>query len=351
MFSIYKGQKVLITGHTGFKGAWLSIWLHSLGAEVAGLALDPEQENGVFLQSGIGACIQDRRGDIRDPELVRAVFTEVQPDIVFHLAAQPLVLDSYRDPVGTFAVNTQGTAHVLEAIRHTPSVRAAVLVTTDKCYENQEWVYGYRETDPMGGHDPYSASKGAAEIVIHSFRRSFFSKPGTAAIASARSGNVIGGGDWAANRLVPDIFRALEEERVLDIRSPDAVRPWQHVLDPLAGYLLLGQKLLEDPVQYAGAWNFGPLPDNILSVRSIADAFSQYLKRGAWRDVSAPGQPHEAGLLMLDISKAIHHLGWKPRLEPASMVAMTADWYLHFRQQKVLDLCLNQIAQYQQTWI
>jgi CDP-glucose 4,6-dehydratase len=350
MFTVYNGKKVLITGHTGFKGAWLSVWLHSLGAQLSGLALEPEQADGVFVRTNIGAHMNDHRGDIRDLDRVLSVFAKDAPEIVFHLAAQPLVIESYRDPVGAFAINTQGTAHVLEAIRQTPSVRAAVMVTTDKCYENREWIYGYRETDPMGGHDPYSASKGAAEIVIHSFRRSFFSKPGTPAIASARSGNVIGGGDWAANRLVPDIFRTLEAEQTLDIRSPDAVRPWQHVLDPLAGYLLLGQKLLEAQQQYAGAWNFGPLPDNVLPVRRMADAFFQRLGRGGWRDVSSPGQLHEAGLLMLDISKAIQTLGWKPKLEPERMVAMTTDWYLNFRRQDVLALCLEQIDQYQQLW-
>jgi CDP-glucose 4,6-dehydratase len=258
------------------------------------------------------------------------------------------VLESYQDPVATFAINVQGTAHILEAIRRTPSVRAAVMITTDKCYENQEWVYGYRETDPLGGHDPYSASKGAAEIVIHSYRRSYFSQPGAAAIASARAGNVVGGGDWCANRLVPDLFRAVAEGKMLEIRRPDSVRPWQHVLDPLSGYLLLGQKLLAAPADYAGAWNFGPLPDNVLSVRQVADGIFRRLGRGGWRDISTPGQPHEAGLLMLDISKAIHRLGWRPRLAPADVIELTTSWYENFRGRDAWQLCLDQIRHYEE---
>ncbi len=354
-FSVFKHKKVLVTGHTGFKGAWLSIWLETLGAEVAGLALDPRSDKDVFVRSGIGRRMRDHRGDIRDLETVLRIFAEEKPDIVFHLAAQPLVLDSYTDPVGTFATNTQGTAHVLEAIRQTPSVRAAVMVTTDKCYENQEWVYGYRESDPMGGHDPYSASKGAAELVIASFRRSFFSTENTAAIASARAGNVIGGGDWSDFRLVPDIIRAIENGKTLEIRSPAAVRPWQHVAEPLGGYLMLAAKLLEAPARYAGGWNFGPLPHSVFSVGKVVEAFFQYFRdqtgtTASWLDTSNPNQPHEAGLLMLDISKAIQQLGWKPVLNFEETVRLTADWYVRYPHTDVLTLCQEQLKQYQELW-
>ncbi|MFN0014540.1 MAG: CDP-glucose 4,6-dehydratase [Saprospiraceae bacterium] len=353
----FQNKRVLITGHTGFKGAWLSIWLEMLGAKISGLSLNPHSDRDVFVLSGIGSRMHDHRGDIRDLNTVLRVFAEEQPEIVFHLAAQPLVLDSYADPVGTFATNTQGTAHILEAIRRTPSVRAAVLVTTDKCYENQEWVYGYRENDPMGGHDPYSASKGAAELVISSYRRSFFSAEGNAAIASARAGNVIGGGDWSAYRLVPDIVRAIESGQVLEIRNPHAVRPWQHVVEPLGGYLLLAQKLLEQPKRYAEAWNFGPLPHSIYPVGKLVEAFFHYFRENTgigtqaqWHDTSTPGQAHEAGLLMLDISKAMQYLGWKPALDFRETVAITADWYIRNASSDVLRLCQEQIESYHKTW-
>lgn len=374
--SVFQHKKVLVTGHTGFKGAWLSLWLEMLGARLAGLALAPRTENDVFVLSGIGRRMQDHRGDIRDLDTVLQVFDAEQPEIVFHLAAQALVLDGYHDPAGTFATNTQGTAHILEAIRQTPSVQAAVLVTTDKCYENKEWVYGYRETDPMGGHDPYSASKGAAELVISSYRRSFFSKENSPAIASARAGNVIGGGDWSDFRLVPDIIRAVERGETLEIRSPKAVRPWQHVLEPLGGYLLLAEKLLESRQRFAEGWNFGPLPQGVFAVRKIADAFFEYFRERSegvtrshplaensegvtsshpltitgWRDISDPDQPHEAGLLMLDISKAMQLLGWKPVLDFNETVHFTADWYARYAQENVQTLCQEQIKTYQELW-
>jgi CDP-glucose 4,6-dehydratase len=348
--SALKGKKVLLTGHTGFKGAWLAIWLEMLGARVTGIALDPLDSKGVFSLSRIGDHIKDYRADIRDEGRMQQIFTTEEPEIVFHLAAQPLVLESYRAPAETFAINTQGTAHILEAIRHTPSVQAAVMITTDKCYENREWVYGYRESDPMGGHDPYSASKGAAELIISSYRRSFFSEKGSPAIASARSGNVIGGGDWSANRLVPDIIRAAEQDQTLEIRHPGAVRPWQHVLEPLAGYLLLAAKLLDTPDGYADAWNFGPLPTQTYSVRQIAEAFLQHLGKGQWKDISDPAHPHEAGLLMLDVSKAIQQLSWKPLLDFRETIDLTARWYENYQKEDVWELCRNQIQQYQELW-
>ena len=352
--SALRGKKVLLTGHTGFKGAWLAIWLDLLGAEVVGLALDPDDGAGyagIFTASGIGARLRDYRQDIRDLDGLLAVFAAEQPEVVFHLAAQAIVLESYAQPAATFAVNTQGTVNVLEAIRQTPSVRAAVMVTTDKCYENKEWVHGYREEDPMGGHDPYSASKGAAEIAISAYRRSFFAKKGAnIEIASARAGNVIGGGDWSAKRLVPDILRAIERDQILEIRSPEAVRPWQHVLEPLGGYLVLADRLLREAGVYADAWNFGPQPGNVLPVRAMADAFFQYFERGQWKDVSTPGQPHEAGLLMLEINKAVHRLGWRPVLDFYESIEMTADWYARYRETDVLQLCRDQIAQYNELW-
>lgn len=357
--SLFQDKKVLVTGHTGFKGAWISLWLEMLGARVAGLALEPHTEQDLFVLAGLHERLRDHRGDIRNLETVLRVFEAEQPELVFHLAAQPLVLESYRDPVGTFATNTQGTAHILEAIRQTPSVKAAVMITTDKCYENQEWVHGYRESDPMGGHDPYSASKGAAEVVIAAYRRSFFTKENGPAIASARAGNVIGGGDWSDYRLVPDLIRAMESGRTLEIRNPSAVRPWQHVLEPVGGYLMLAQKLLENPARYADAWNFGPLPQDIFPVRKVVDVFFRHFRNleagqpateTGWRDVSDPNQPHEAGLLMLDISKAIHRMGWKPALSFEETVAFTADWYARYRKTDVLRFTQEQIKQYQELW-
>ena len=351
--SVFKNKKVILTGHTGFKGAWMAIWLDMLGAKVVGIALDPEKSGhskGVFTLSNIGERIKDYRQDIRDLKAVQDIFEEEQPEIVFHLAAQALVLTGYQNPVETFAINTQGTVNILEAIRHTPSVKAAVMITTDKCYENKEWVYGYRENDAMGGFDPYSASKGAAELVISSYRRSYFSKDSKTAVASARAGNVIGGGDWSSYRLVPDIIRAVENNETLEIRSPAAVRPWQHVIEPLGGYLLLAANLLRDPEKYAEAWNFGPLPANILPVRDLADAFLGYFEQGKWLDVSDPTRPHEAGLLMLEISKAIHRLNWRPVLNFDETIEFTASWYATYQERDILKLCQEQITKYLELW-
>lgn len=344
--SFYQGKRVLVTGHTGFKGAWLSIWLHHLGAEVTGIALDPADDEGVFMRSGIGDRIQDHRIDIRDGHALTRLFMEARPDIVFHLAARSLVLESYQDPVGTFAVNVMGTVNILEAIRHTPNVRAAVIVTTDKCYENREEPHGYRETDPMGGHDPYSASKGAAEIVTSSYRRSFFSKAEAAGIATARSGNVIGGGDLSKDRLVPDLIRAVGSNTPLSIRNPESVRPWQHVLEPLLGYLILGEGLFNDKQGHVGAWNFGPSSGQVRQVKALAEAMFAHLGKGSWELASQVSPPHEAHLLMLDINKAMMKLGWHPRLSFDDTVRLTAEWYERAKTVDVLTLCREQIEEY-----
>jgi CDP-glucose 4,6-dehydratase len=352
MYSLeaYKGKKVLITGHTGFKGAWLSIWLEMLGARVVGIALDPIHEDGIFQSTGISRLIKDYRGDIRDLDFLCQVFKDEQPEIVFHLAAQALVLESYRNPVQTFEVNIQGTVNVLEAIRLTPSVRAAVLITTDKCYENKEWTWGYRENDPMGGHDPYSASKGAAELVISSYRRSFFSSPGTTAIASARAGNVVGGGDQSENRLVPDIIKAIKGGKTVEIRNPNSTRPWQHVLEPLSGYLMLGLKLPEEPEHFAEGWNFGPFTHHVYSVKQVVESIIHSAGLGAWKDLSDSQKPHEANLLLLDISKAVQKLKWQPQLDFEQGIQLTVDWYMHANEKDALNFSREQILSYQQLW-
>ena len=347
----YKGKRVLLTGHTGFKGSWLAIWLHEMGAEVVGLALDPGSERDNYVLSGIGGKLKaDLRVDIRDAAQVKAVFAEYRPEIVFHLAAQPLVRLSYECPAETYETNVMGTVHVLEAVRATPSVKVAVMVTTDKCYENKEQIWAYRENEPMGGYDPYSSSKGAAEIAISSWRRSFFN-PGQygkhgKSVASVRAGNVIGGGDWAADRIVPDCIRALEAGQPIGIRSPKAVRPWQHVLEPLGGYLLLAQKMWEEPTRYCEGWNFGPETTGVTTVWEVAEAIVKAYGQGRLQDLSKPDAVHEAQLLMLDISKARYRLGWRPRLNLAQTVELTVDWYKRYRTADVYGLCVEQIDKY-----
>lgn len=347
----YKGKRVLLTGHTGFKGSWLAIWLHEMGAEVVGLALEPGSERDNYVLSGIGGKLKaDLRVDIRDAAQVKAVFAEYRPEIVFHLAAQPLVRLSYECPAETYETNVMGTVHVLEAVRATPSVKVAVMVTTDKCYENKEQIWAYRENEPMGGYDPYSSSKGAAEIAISSWRRSFFN-PGQygqhgKSVASVRAGNVIGGGDWAADRIVPDCIRALEAGQPIGIRSPKAVRPWQHVLEPLGGYLLLAQKMWEEPTRYCEGWNFGPETTGVTTVWEVAEAIVKAYGQGRLQDLSKPDAVHEAQLLMLDISKARYRLGWRPRLNLAQTVELTVDWYKRYRTADVYGLCVEQIDKY-----
>lgn len=349
--NFYKGKRVLVTGHTGFKGSWMCIWLKELGAEVAGIGLEPYSEKDNFVLSGIGYKLKaDIRADIRDGERMKEIFNEFQPEIVFHLAAQPLVRLSYDIPVETYETNVMGTINILEAIRATKSVKVGVMITTDKCYENKEQIWGYRENEPMGGYDPYSSSKGAAEIAISSWRRSFFNpkdyeKHGKS-IASVRAGNVIGGGDWALDRIIPDCIRALEAGIPIDIRSPKAIRPWQHVLEPIGGYLLLAKKMWENPTEYCEGWNFGPRAESISTVWEVAQRVVKDYGSGELRDLSDPNALHEAKLLMLDISKAKFRLGWEPRMNIDQTVALTTDWYKDYKNVPVYDLCVRQIEEY-----
>lgn len=321
---IYRNRKVLVTGHTGFKGSWLALWLKKLGADICGLALPPETNPSHW--NLLGLEITEKQEDIRQYEAVAAYLKQVQPEIIFHLAAQPLVRRSYRDPLDTWSTNVIGTANLLEACRHTPSVRAVVVVTTDKVYENREWPWGYREIDQLGGHDPYSASKAATELVVDSYRKAFFSDASAPLLASARAGNVIGGGDWSEDRLVPDLVRAMQENRSVEIRSPKATRPWQHVLECLSGYLLLGQRLLERHREAACAWNFGPDAASNQPVATILTHLTTWWPELRWH-VTDQQQPHEAHLLYLDSSKAKRALGWQPVWSLETTLAATAAWY------------------------
>ena len=320
----WRKRRILVTGHTGFKGGWLSLWLHQLGAEVAGLSLPPPGGPSFFMQTGLEQLVEHHLGDIRDLATVTGVFDRVQPEIVFHLAAQPLVRYSYDNPVETYATNVMGTVHVLEAARKAPSVKAVVCITTDKCYENREWVWPYRENDPMGGFDPYSSSKGAAELVIAAYRRSY---PNGPPIASVRAGNVIGGGDWAQDRLVPDIVRAMLANEQVEIRNPASVRPWQHVLDALSGYLIIADRLLAGDTSVASAFNFGPADEDTQPVSWVLDRMlAGWGSDLGWTKPEGP-QPHEAAMLRLDCSKARAELGWQPRLRLAEALDKVIDWH------------------------
>lgn len=350
--NFYKGKRVLVTGHTGFKGSWLSIWLHELGAEVVGVAKDPFTERDNFVLSGIGKKIKaDIRADIRDGEKMKEIFAEYKPEIVFHLAAQPLVRLSYDIPVETYETNVMGTINIMEAIRATDSVKAGVMITTDKCYENKEQIWGYRENEPMGGYDPYSSSKGAAEIAISSWRRSFFNpedygKKHHVSLASVRAGNVIGGGDWALDRIIPDCIKAIEAGEPIAIRNKKAVRPWQHVLEPLSGYMLLASKMWDEPTKYCEGWNFGPRAESISTVWEVASKLIANYGKGELKDMSDPNAVHEANLLMLDINKAHFKLGWQPHMNIDQCMAMVADWYKRYQGEDVYNLCVIQINKY-----
>ena len=327
--STYDGKKVLVTGHTGFKGSWLSLWLSELGAEVTGLSLPPETEHSHW--NLLNLTIDDRRCDIRDVVSVKQIIKNIQPEIVFHLAAQPLVRRSYRDPLETWSTNVMGTANVLEACRHTPSVQAIVAITTDKCYENYELSRGYREDDRLGGYDPYSASKAGSELVAASYRRAFLDAEAGALLATARAGNVIGGGDWSEDRLIPDLIRAISEQKSLEIRSPNATRPWQHVLESLSGYLVLGQKLLMGYQDVAGPWNFGPEPESNQTVSEVLRKLNNSWADIKWHETGSP-QPHEAILLYLDSDKAHRKLNWQPVWNIDCTIEKTADWYKQWLQ-------------------
>lgn len=350
-FSIFKDKTVLLTGHTGFKGSWMAIWLHSLGAKVVGYSLDPYSNRDNFVLSEIGSKIKaDIRGNLSDIQKLHDTFEKYQPEIVFHLAAQPLVRLSYECPVETYQTNVMGTINVMEEVRKCKSVKVAVMITTDKCYENREQLWGYRENEAMGGYDPYSSSKGAAEIAINSWRRSFmnpaqYEKHGKA-IASARAGNVIGGGDWAMDRIIPDCVRALETNQPIEIRSPKSIRPWQHVLEPICGYMTLAAKMIEDPIKYSDGWNFGPTLDSIVPVWDVASMVISEYGKGELKDISDPNALHEAKLLALDITKARFELDWTPRWNIQQTINKTIEWYAKYRTSDVYKLCINQIKEY-----
>ncbi len=345
--AFWRGKRVLLTGHTGFKGSWLSLWLQSLGAQVHGLALEPPTTPNLFSVAQVQAGMASHTiGDIRDLATVQKAMQAVQPDIVIHMAAQPLVRLSYAEPVQTYATNVMGTVHVLEAARHAASVKAIVVVTTDKCYENKEWAWGYRENEPMGGHDPYSNSKGCAELVTSAYRNSFLQSCGIA-LASARAGNVIGGGDWAADRLVPDILRAFENGQPVIIRNPHATRPWQHVLEPLWGYLTLAEHLFTQGQSYAESWNFGPKDDDAKPVQWIVEHMVSSWGKGASWQQDGRVHPHEANYLKLDISKAKSRLGWQPRWQLATALEHITSWHQALlANEDMKKLCLTQIQQY-----
>ncbi|MFC1885018.1 CDP-glucose 4,6-dehydratase [Thermodesulfobacteriota bacterium] len=336
----YKNKNVLVTGHTGFKGSWLALWLEQMGANVIGYSLEPPTQPNHFdlLDFNINSVI----GNIKDLESLKKTFSQYCPDIVFHLAAQPLVRQSYKEPVDTFMTNVIGTVNILEACRQTKSVKAIVNVTSDKCYENREWVWGYRENDPMGGFDPYSASKGCSELATSCYRNSFGGHQ--LLIASARAGNVIGGGDWGVDRLVPDMCKKAVVDQTTEIRNPNATRPWQHVLEPLSGYLLLGQKMLEGHPQIAGAWNFGPSDTGNLSVRDVAEKLQQYWRFNI-KFAATSHDLHEARLLKLDCSKAYAKLKWRPVWNNEQMLKATAEWYKEFYENNHI-LTHQQLATY-----
>lgn len=338
----YRGRRVLVTGHTGFKGSWLCLWLTALGAEVTGIALDPAAKPNHW--DLLNLPITDHRVDIRDEAAIRAIFDAERPEVVFHLAAQPLVRRSYHEPIATWATNVMGTAHVLEAIRHTPEVRAAVVVTTDKCYENREWPWAYRERDRLGGHDPYSASKAGAELVAASYRTAFLQQPAAALLATARGGNVIGGGDWSEDRLIPDLVRSLTADEPLVIRSPRATRPWQHVLDCLSGYLVLGQRLLGGDASCAAAWNFGPDQQSNRTVEQVLQTLAGDWPSLTWQVTPSP-QPHEAGLLQVDSAKAKTRLNWRPVWDYHTAIHHTARWYRTWLENGVVTSA-EQLAAY-----
>lgn len=345
--NFWRGKKVFLTGHTGFKGAWLSLWLQKMGAHVCAYALPPMGETNLFSLAQVSEGMQSIFGDIRDYEKLKSAMSDFQPEIVIHMAAQALVRYSYENPLETYAVNVMGTAHVLEAARHIKNLRALVNVTSDKCYENREWVWGYREDEAMGGFDPYSSSKGCAELVSSAYRRSFFENA-KVGVASARAGNVIGGGDWAKDRLIPDIIQACFKGEKVKIRYPNAIRPWQHVLEPLSGYLLLAEKLFTDPQKFSSAWNFGPAQSDAKPVQWIVEKMLKSWKENAGWELESEVQSHEAHYLKLDCAKASSEMSWQPRWDLEEALSNTVSWYkAHAEGQNMRNYSFAQIETYQ----
>lgn len=344
----WKDKTVLVTGHTGFKGSWLSLWLQSLGANVVGYALAPPSSPNLFEAAAVADGMTSLYGDIRNLGQMQEAMAAHRPEIVIHMAAQSLVRHSYQHPVETYATNVMGTVNVLEAVRHVPEVRAVVVITSDKCYENQEWDWGYRENEAMGGYDPYSNSKGCAELVTSAYRQSFFNNAGNAVgVASARAGNVIGGGDWAEDRLIPDMVRAVSQKRPVLIRNPHAIRPWQHVLEPLSGYLLLARRLHEEGAKYAEGWNFGPRDEDAREVQWIVERFTGLWGEGAAWTHDRAEHPHEARHLKLDCSKARNRLSWQPRWALGQALEHIAAWHkAHLRGENMREFSLKQILEY-----
>jgi CDP-glucose 4,6-dehydratase len=351
--SFWDGKKVFMTGNTGFKGSWMSLWLLSMGAQVSGYALEPCGEQYLFNLCGLSRMMPTCFGDVANLNLLQKAMREAQPEIVFHLAAQPLVRVSYQEPVSTYQTNVMGTAHLLEAIRHCRSVRAVIIVTSDKCYDNQEWLWGYRENEPLGGYDPYSSSKACAELVTAAYRSSFFpsrdySQHGVA-VATARAGNVIGGGDWAEGRLLPDIMRSFLAAQPIVIRNPKSIRPWQHVLEPLSGYLVLAEKLYQEGPTDGEAWNFGPTDQDSRTVEWIVNYLCRLWGAGATYTVDSQKQPHEARFLKLDCSKAQTRLEWRPRWNLETALGKTVEWLKEYQNKKdIKEVCLRQIQEYEQ---
>ena len=345
----WKGKRVFITGHTGFKGSWLSLWLQQMGAEVKGFSLEPPTTPSLFEVAKVADHMQSEIGDIRDLTKLSQSIVSFNPDILLHLAAQPLVRYSYREPVETYSTNVMGTVNVLEASRQANNLKTIVVITTDKCYENREWEWGYRENEPMGGYDPYSNSKGCAELVVSAYRRSFFNSNDTAAVASARAGNVVGGGDWAEDRLIPDILRAFEKQQPVIIRNPLSTRPWQHVLEPLSGYLVLAQHLWQEGQTFAEGWNFGPKDDDCRPVQWILDTKVHFWGKGAYYEIDKSQQPHEANFLKLDCSKATTRLKWHPQWRLEYTLEKITTWHRAWLDRKNMkNHCLEEIKDYMQ---